>query len=309
MDEILDFPDESVNTEYHESTQHIERNYYLNVREFKNGKFEAVLKTVRPMQMGQAERRFQFPGAVSASASIEKARREASYPDQVEIDRKANVARAVRRAKQTVRWLCTVMDADRLFTLTYRENQTDREQTRVDFSRFLRLVRSGWRGQVGVPNWQYVAVLEKQERGAYHIHCAVKGWQRIKFLRSAWQKALGGTGDELGENTLGAVNVTNPEKARWGHTGRQWRVNRLVRYLVKYMQKTFDDTVFDKNKYWKSRDIKPPVKQRHWLGAFSMNDAIKEAWNMLELHVGLNVDSYVWISPQNDSFFVSGGGS
>jgi len=295
------------NIEFHDSTVDIDRQYYMNVREFSGGRFEAVLKTVRPMQMEEAKYRASCPGAVSVSTSVLQARRAENDPEAVESDRQANVARAVRRAKQNVRWLCMVMDADRLFTLTYRDNQSDREQTRADFSRFLRLVRSGWRGQVGIPDWHYVAVLERQERGAFHIHCAVKGWQRISYLRAAWYKALGGSGLETGLDTPGQVNVTNPDRARWGHTGREWRVNRLVRYLTKYLAKTFDETTTEKHRYWKSKDIKVPGRRRHWVMAFSMTEAIKSAWKTLELDVGLTPDCYVWLSPQNDSFFISGG--
>lgn len=289
--------------------QEREKNYYMNMREFASGDFEAIVKVVRPMQMEQIKRRFECPGAISASASVERARKAELDPSAVEFDRVANHNRAVRRAKQNIRWLCKVMQADRLFTLTYRENQTDREQARADFTKFLRLVRSGWRGVVGVPDWQYVAVLEKQERGAYHIHCAVKGWQRINFLRKAWYKALGFTGEETGENTPGAVNVTNPDKKRWGHTGRQWKVNKLAGYLTKYLSKTFDSSCSEKKRYWHVRDLKVPPKQRHWIGGASMPEAIKSAWSMLQLHVGINVDCQMWVSTSNDCFWVAGTGT
>lgn len=292
-----------------ETLQDFERNYYLNLREFASGEFEAIVKTVRPMQMEQAKRRFQCPGAISASASVLRAREAETDPESVEIDRKANHARAVRRAKQNIRWLCKVMEADRLFTLTYRENQTDREQARADFTRFLRLVRSGWRGQVGVPDWAYVAVLERQERGAFHIHCAVKGWQRINFLRKAWYKALGGSGLEEGSDTPGAVNVTNPDKSRWGHTGRQWKVNKLAGYLTKYLAKTFDEVDSEKRRYWHKKGLSVPSKQRHWLGAATMPEAIRAAWAMLSLHVGITVDCQMWVSTSNDSFWVAGVGT
>lgn len=299
--------DDFCNTEFHDSTVDLDRQYYLNVREFPSGRFEAVLKTVRPMQIEEAKQRFQSAGAVSLSAQVLKSRMAESDPEGVESLRCANVARAVRRASQNIRWLCMMMESDRLFTLTYRENQLDRDQTRVDFQRFLRLVRSGWRGQVGIPDWRYVAVLEQQERGAFHIHCAVSGWQRVSFLRKAWYKALGGTGYETGDSTPGQVNVTNPDRSRWGHTGREWRVNRLARYLTKYLSKTFDSSTHEKRRYWKSIALKSPVRVRHWVAAFSMSDAIKSAWSTLELDVGLTADCYVWLSPQNDTFFISGG--
>lgn len=283
-----------------------EKNYYLNLREFASGEFEAVLKVVKPMSQEMMEA--SMNGCCTSSRNL--AYRSANQDEDKSLSDKAqNHARAVRRAKQSIRWLCKVLDADRLFTLTYRENQTDREQARADFTKFLRLVRSGWRGQVGVPNWQYVAVLEKQDRGAFHIHCAVKGWQRIKFLRMAWFKALGGDGYETGENTPGNVDVTNPDKSRWGHTGREWKVNKLAGYLTKYLAKTFDEADSEKKRYWHTRDIKHPEKQRFWVAGATMPEAIKSAFAMLQLHVGVSVDCSMWVSTSNDVFWIAGSGS
>ena len=288
--------------------EEVERNYYLNVREFKSGEFEAVLKTVRPMQMEQLARRFKCPGAISASAQVEKARHFEMYGGPSESELAANQSRAVRRSKQNIRWLCKVMEADRLFTLTYRDNQLDREQTRADFTKFLRLVRSGWKGNVGVKDWKYVAVLEKQERGAYHIHCAVKGWQRINFLRKAWHKALGYKEEQFGENSPGNVNVTNPEKSRWGHTGREWKVNKLAGYLTKYLSKTFDSASAEKRRYWHCRDLIQPKKQRFWINATNMFDAIKSTVELLDFQVGLGNSFNHWLSTSNDSYWISGSG-
>lgn len=292
-----------------------ERNYYLNLREFASGEFEAILRTTRPMKMEQMNAAMR--GTTYAQALAEQGlttrdirpgppKKEQEEKSEYEIQ--ANLSRAVRRSKQNIRWLCKAMDADRLFTLTYRENQTDREQARADFKKFLRLVRSGWRGQVGVPDWQYVAVLEKQERGAYHIHCAVKGFQRIKFLRMAWYKALGAAVDASGEDTPGQVNVTNPDKARWGHTGRQWKVNKLAGYLTKYLSKTFDDTMAEKRRYWHCRQIVQPVKQRFWVSGSDICQAIKATIGLLDFHVGLGNTFSHWLSSSGDAYWVAGMG-
>lgn len=283
-----------------------ERNYYLNLREFKSGEFEAVLKVVRPMKQEFMEA--SMIGAATNTLWMRNFKTASTEEEISETKAQENHNRAVRRAKQNIRWLCKVMQADRLFTLSYRENQNDREQARADFTRFLRLVRSGWRGQDGVPNWQYVAVLELQERGAFHIHCAVKGFQRIKYLRKCWYKALGGTGEETGSETPGAVNVTNPDKARWGHTGRQWKVNKLAGYLTKYLAKTFDVSSAEKKRYWHTRDIKSPEKQRFWIGGANMPEAIQSTWSMLQLHVGVTVDCSMWVSTSNDVFWIAGAG-
>ena len=295
-----------------------EKNYYLNLREFASGEFEAILKAARPMKIEAMNA--SMTGTDYASACREHGEtsfsvrgagfkvRKKDDEDRSDFERQSNLNRAVRRSKQNIRWLCKAMNADRLFTLTYRENQTDREQARADFTRFLRLVRSGWRGQVGVPDWQYVAVLEKQERGAFHIHCAVKGWQRINYLRQCWYKALGCAPDVSGENTPGNVDVTNPDKARWGHTGRQWKVNKLAGYLTKYLSKTFDEAATEKRRYWHCRDLVQPVKQRFWISGDKMADAIKSTIELLDFHVGLGDSFNHWISTLNDSYWIAGTG-
>lgn len=293
-----------------------ERNYYLSLREFASGEFEATLKAARPMKIEMINA--SMKGIDYASACREYGETSLSGrvspfkvrkpEERSEYDKQANLIRAVRRSKQNIRWLCKAMNADRLFTLTYRENQTDREQARADFTKFLRLVRSGWRGQVGVPDWKYVAVLEKQQRGAYHIHCAVKGWQRINFLRSCWYKALGCSPDVSGENTPGAVNVTNPDKSRWGHTGRQWKVNKLAAYLTKYLSKTFDDTNTEKRRYWHCRDVVQPKKQRFWVSGSEIVQAIKSTIGLLDFHVGLGKSWTHWLSTSGDCYWIAGVG-
>lgn len=279
-----------------------ERVYYLNLREFASGAFEAVIKTVRPMQMDQIKRQYESHGAISASASVERARKAETDPEAAEFDRQANHRRAVRRAKQNIRWLCKVLEADRLFTLTYRENIQDREQVKSDFKRFLRLVRARF------PKWAYVAVLEKQERGAFHIHCAVKGWQYVSFLRECWHKALGCPGTMSKEQSPGNVDVTRPDK-RFGNPGRQWKTEKLAGYICKYLHKTFDEDTSEKNRYWRAKDLHVPAKQRFWIGAQNIIDAIYETRDLLRLHVGLKPGYDMWLSDTEDSFWMAGRGS
>lgn len=292
-----------------------EKNYYLNLREFASGEFEAILKAAKPMKteminasmMGTSyAKACQEKGETSFSGRSAFFKTDRTVEEQSNFDKAQNLARAVRRSKQNIRWLCKAMEADRLFTLTYRENQLDREQARADFTKFLRLVRSGWRGQVGVKNWKYVAVLEKQERGAYHIHCAVKGWQKINFLRTAWHKALGCADEQTGENSPGNVNVTNPDRARWGHTGREWKINKLIGYLIKYLSKTFDDALSEKRRYWHCRQVTQPVKQRFWVSGSEIVQAIKSTINLLDFHIGLGNSFSHWLSSTKDSYWIAG---
>jgi hypothetical protein len=76
-----------------------------------------------------------------------------------------------------------------------------------------------------------VAVPERQERGAFHWHLAVHGWQNLLILREAWAEEMGGMGE-------GNVDV----KAPGGKGSRyQWRVSSLMGYLLKYITKEIND--------------------------------------------------------------------
>ena len=294
-------------------TEDFQKNYYLNIREFASGALEAVLKTVRPMKQEAIEA--SMKGCLTSSRFLAFAVPK-TEEEQSEFDRAANHARAVRRAKQNIRWLCKVMQADRLFTCTYRDNEEDREKVREDFKAFLRLIRTGFSVKHAdgtktkyrpIAEWQYVAVLEKQDRGSFHIHCAVKGFQFIKTLRAAWYKAIGGNGDERGEETPGSVNVTAPQK-RWGSGLREWKTDKLSAYLTKYLQKTFDESATEKKRYWHAKDLKSPEIQRHWIAGANIVEAIKSTVRTLELAHGLRPDFDMWLSTSNDCFWISGRG-
>jgi len=75
--------------------------------------------------------------------------------------REENEQRAARRAKSAIRKKVLSFGLDHLLTLTYRDNVTDFDQASADLARFLRLVK----GQT--PNFPYVAVPDKQARGAW----------------------------------------------------------------------------------------------------------------------------------------------
>ena len=280
-----------------------ERNYYVNIREFKGGAIEAVTKCVRPMQRESAKARWENFGMSGFKVMKD---------DEVisDFERQANWSRAVRRAKQSIRFLCKDMQADRLFTLTYRENVLDREQVKEDFTRFVRLARR----ELG--EWAYVAVLERQDRGAYHIHCAVRGWQRIKVLRACWHEALGIKGSirairnsdlvlAKGDDSPGNVDVTSPRSGE-GRSGRSWRTDRLAGYVTKYLHKTFDETAAEKRRYWSAKEIKKPVPTRVWLGATNALEAIQETHQVLDLYYGLEPGFAMWLSDDQTCFWLGG---
>lgn len=136
------------------------------------------------------------------------------------------------RARTKVRRLIKAKNLDLMLTLTYRENVTDRETMLRDFDVFIKRVRRV------VPGFEYLAVFERQKRGAWHAHIAVhriapfyviKG-QMIKsydLLRRLWRAS----------HTHG------------GNVDASTRVNRrrsiayLASYLSKYIGKDLGDDV------------------------------------------------------------------
>lgn len=211
-------------------------------------------------------------------------RRKNLPPEEREIRDKQNKNRATKRAKQNVRGYVKAMLADHLLTFSYRENVIDRLQVTADWNRFLRLFRKRY------PQWQYVSVLEMQDRGAYHIHVAVHGKQDIRWLLRCWLLAIGQPAKEvsawivdgvkLGDKSMGAVNV-EPPKTRWVGASRQWKRDKLSGYLTKYIGKEFDNSLKGLKKYWHSDDIEKPVVERFWLKARTYAEAVIEAHDLI----------------------------
>ncbi|VVD64465.1 bacteriophage-related protein [Pandoraea pneumonica] len=143
---------------------------------------------------------------------------------------------AAKRAKQQVRLRCKAIGADRMITLTYRENMQDKDRLRRHFDALRRRLGK-------VMEFQYVAVAERQKRGAWHLHIAVKGRQNYRTLRSIWISIIG--------NNNGYVRVSNPFKQK----GLR---HKLASYLSKYITKDFAEHAINEKRYWTSRGVEIP---------------------------------------------------
>lgn len=155
-------------------------------------------------------------------------------------NREANIKDAANRAKQRVRLLCKAMGADRMLTLTYRENMTDRERAKRDFDRFRRRMSKH-------RQFKYICTMEPQERGAWHFHIAVRGRLVYQLVRSIWRKVVG--------EDNGTIHVSNP----YGRRGGQ---HKLAAYLSKYITKNSELFDLNEKRYWCSRGIDVPEPER-----------------------------------------------
>ncbi|AJY43886.1 hypothetical protein I6G56_19740 [Burkholderia humptydooensis] len=194
------------------------REWVVRGRNFGDGQVEVT-----------ATRFDRYMGAQSMWA-VPKAKRGESENSE------ANLMDAAKRAKQQVRLRCKAIGADRMITLTYRENMLDKARLKRDFDKLRRRL-----GALG--SFQYVAVAERQKRGAWHLHVAVKGRQNYRVLRSIWQSIVG-----IGN---GQINVRNPFKEK----GLR---HKLASYLAKYIAKDFAQHALNEKRYWTSRGIVVP---------------------------------------------------
>jgi len=168
---------------------------------------------------------FRVPGAAAAGSASADA---------------DNLARAARRARQKVRQGIRHRGLDRMLTLTYRENMQDADRLRRDWTRFLRILREryGWR-------MPFVAVRELQQRGAWHMHVAIRGWRDHRVLRDAWREAIWRGVPYAWE--CGNIDI------RRARGGGAWNSGRLAAYLTKYLSKDQERTEAGAKRYWISQ--------------------------------------------------------
>lgn len=186
-------------------------------------------------------------------------------------NREANDDDAGRRAKKNVKHCCKQIGADRMVTLTYRENMVDRETALKHWKAFCR--KLGKHKQ-----FHYVAVIEEQERGALHFHVAVAGRQMYALLRSIWQSVLGRgpNGEQMGQ-----VNVRDPHRFGFGVTG----AHKIASYIAKYCGKEMQCRALDQKRYFRSKGIVvPEVHSWRLLGCTSMLGAAQAAFRAIEGH-------------------------
>ena len=150
------------------------------------------------------------------------------------------LARSVGRAKKNARHKALALGVDRMLTCTYKENQTDRDLAYAHFEKFTKLFRKHFGYSL-----EYVAVTERQERGAIHFHLALNQFYDVRILRALWREAIGGEGN---------IDITKPSK------GGKWSKVGIVRYISKYMSKDMEEQAISKKRFSSSRGIRKPAK-------------------------------------------------
>ena len=246
------------------------RPFVLRVQRFSNGGYEAVGTQVDLVHQEKA-------------ASNRPRGPRAPRPDeQTSLE---NIERAGRRAKRQVRYAVREMRADRLLTLTTREQRSTPEVMLDRWQRWLRLLDRRKSGR-----FHYVAVLERHPSNPehLHIHVAIAVFLPVDVLRECWWQVCGG-------RAMGNVHIK-----RLGGPDDLRRVSRVASYISKYVMKE-SIVRFNKKRYWVSRVGLTEI-ERHVLGARNVGDAYAQAKSILGFSGARVRDE--WISVEQGVFWV-----
>lgn len=203
--------------------------YYLSARKYPTGDVEAVAI------------KLNYDDSLRRGGGAKRKNKDKSEMDQVVINK------STQRARTSIRRLLFSMEADRLLTLTFRENVTDIDESWACFKYFCKLMR--WRYK---ERFVYVAVPEYQKRGAVHFHLAIKGYFHANTVRELWRRAAGQRG--------GNIDITSPRKA----DKNSWNPRRIANYLAKYLTKE-DSSDFNRRRYSSGGKIEVPQPLYGWL--------------------------------------------
>lgn len=240
----------------------------------------------------------------------------------------ANARRAARHARQSLRGLLKTMNAQYLWTFTFRENIEDIKQVQKVYARFMRLFRERY------PTVKFCCVPERhsENRTGWHLHVATADRLDVNHVRRCWWLALGhrveidykvvegktkqvlkgfvknGTEwvEALPEEIRGNVDVKSHSR-RWGSNATQWDADRLASYLAKYMEKTFEDAAKSSRRFWPSKDCARPEIERFWLMATNLEDAIIESHKIVKSMYGC-ANLHIFLSSDYLSLWISGSG-
>jgi len=145
---------------------------------------------------------------------------------------KEKIAYSVNRARTGIRRLVNSnSQLCKFLTLTFKENLTDLEKTNPLFNIFIQKMKSRF------PEFQYLAIVEFQKRGAVHYHllCNLR-YVESKLIEKKWKHGF-----------IKIKRISN--------------IKNVGSYVCKYLQKEmFDKRMFGKKKYFRSQNLEKPVE-------------------------------------------------
>jgi len=176
-------------------------------------------------------------------------KRLAELDEEVEDKRMRSLRSAARRAKTMCRRVIITEGFDELLTLTYRENQEDRDLCKQHFKI--------WYGRMkrALGGFRFCASFERQERGAMHVHIATHKLPQHAVHKGVKIKAWE-LGTRIWRDIVGADNglCFVGGHSKWGGHKRRKNMGlaKMAAYVSKYITKDFEDAPSETNRYSRS---------------------------------------------------------
>ena len=200
--------------------------------------------------------------------------REKELEEKRENQREKNA----QRAKSQCRWVIKSQGLNELLTLTYRENQEDRDLCKKHFKEWVRRMKAALGGE-----FVYCASFEKQKRGAMHVHVAckklpehgIRKGQKIK----AWK-----LGTDIWRSIIGTNNGLCFVGGKTKNAGyrRNLTLAKLAGYVSKYIMKDYADSPMEKNRYSRSDGLTLPKAVKTTYTGLTMAQMIELAFECVE---------------------------
>ncbi|MFE8646718.1 hypothetical protein ACFX58_16695 [Sphingomonas sp. NCPPB 2930] len=209
----------------------------------------------------------------AADSPQERDIRIAMYHAEREEKDLKNRRRAAQRAKTACRRIIKAEGFDELLTLTYRENQRDRELCKKHFKEWVRRMKRSL-GDA----FRYCASFERQERGSMHVHLATHKLPKMAMYKGVKIKAW-----ELGTKVWRSIVGDNNGlcfvggRTKNGGYRRNMSIGKMAAYVSKYILKDFEDAPLESNRYSRSNGL---VIQKSKLLRFA---GVGTVWDVLEL--------------------------
>lgn len=157
--------------------------------------------------------------------------------------------KSASRAKTKCRHFIISEGFDEMLTLTYRENQSDRDLCKKHFTIWHKRMKRALSG------FRFCASFEAQERGSMHVHCATHklpthaNYKGVKI--KAWQVGTRIWRDIVGKDNglcfVGAAPSKNGHKRR-----KHFTLAKMAAYVSKYILKDFESAPEESNRYSRS---------------------------------------------------------
>lgn len=175
-------------------------------------------------------------------------RLEAQRLEEIEEKRLKSLKKSASRAKTMCRRFIISEGFNEMLTLTYRENQPDRDLCKKHFKEWVRRMKRA------LGDLRYCASFEPQERGSMHVHIATHKLPQHASYRGvkikAWQVGTRIWRDIVGpDNGLCFVGGRSKFGAPRRHS---MSLAKMAGYVSKYILKDYESCPEESNRYSRS---------------------------------------------------------